>query len=192
MCSNHQKNGTRTEYFQFEYCQVKKNLPPGKMPSFIPLYYHYKCSSVIRISSRSTKLLLYYVKYSIFIDLSPKLSINERKNQIKMFGDLLPGLRPNVEDQLLRCLAREVEIYSKDFKGTRCFLCPFRVLSRSSYLRRHLSYHCKENMYLADKRSPQLYVIRAIFDHRLVTASISLGEFAPSDLLKQSAALILD
>ena len=113
-------------------------------------------------------------------------------NDITTIDDLLPALKPNVEDQLLTCLAREVKIFSKNFKGKRCFLCPFRVLSRSSYLLRHLSYHCKENMYLADKRSPQRYVVRAIFDHRLVRASISLEECAPTDLLKQSAALILD
>ena len=42
-----------------------------------------------------------------------------------MIGDLLPVLEPNVEDQLLRYLASEVEIYSKNISGTRCLLCPF-------------------------------------------------------------------
>ena len=45
-------------------------------------------------------------------------------------------------------------------------------------------------MCLADKRSPQLYVMRAIFDHRLAAASISLGEYVSSDLLKQSALIL--
>ena len=119
------------------------------------------CSNKSYFLSYLIKSFLFYVKMSIFIDRSPKRFLNKRMNQITMIGDLLPDLRSNVEDQLLRCLAREVEIYSRNFKGTRCFLCPFRVLSRSSYLRRHLSYHCKENMYLADKRSPQRYVVRA-------------------------------
>ena len=111
--------------------------------------------------------------------------------QIAMIGDLLPVLEPNVEDQLLRYLASEVEIYSKNISGTRCLLCPFRVLSRTFYLRRHLLYHCKENMYLADKRSPQRYVIRAIFDQRISTAPISFGGCVTPDLLQQSAALIV-
>ena len=104
--------------------------------------------------------------------------------------DLIPNLSPNVEDDLLRCLAREVEIYSTNISGTKCLLCPFRVLSRSFYLRRHLAYHCKENMYVADIRSPQLNVIRAIFDQRLITFPLLNEGIITPDLLQISASLI--
>ena len=110
--------------------------------------------------------------------------------QLRHAVDLIPDLSPNVEDELLRCLAREVEIYSKNITGTKCLLCPFRVLSRSIYLQRHLAYHCKENMYVADIRSPQLNVIRVIFDQRLITSPLlNEGSISP-DLLQVSASLI--
>ena len=41
--------------------------------------------------------------------------------------DLIPNLSPNVEEELLGCLAREVEIYSMNISGKKCLLCPFRV-----------------------------------------------------------------
>lgn len=110
--------------------------------------------------------------------------------QLRKDVELIPSLSPNVEDQLLRCLGKEVEIYSKKISGTKCFLCPFRVLSRSFYLRRHLMYHCKKNMYVADIRSPQLNVIRAIFDQRLITTALLDDGNINSDLLQLSASLI--
>ena len=107
-----------------------------------------------------------------------------------MIGNLIPVLKPDVENQLLRYLADEVEIYSQNITGKRCLLCPFRVLSRTFHLRRHLVYHCKENMYLADKRSPQRYIVRSIFDQRIVSSSLSFRECFTPDLLQQSAILL--
>ena len=110
--------------------------------------------------------------------------------QLTNTAHLIPDLSPNVEDQLLRCLATEVENYLKNITGKKCFLCPFRVLSRKFYLQRHLMYHCKENFYVADIRSPQLNIIRAIFDRRLATYPLlNEGSITP-DLLHQSATLI--
>ena len=48
------------------------------------------------------------------------------------------------------------------------------MLSRKFYLRSHLMYHCKENFYVADIRSPQLNIIRAIFDRRLATYPLAI------------------
>ena len=107
-----------------------------------------------------------------------------------MIGNIIPVLKPDVENQLLRYLADEVEIYSQNITGKRCLLCPFRVLSRTNHLRRHLLYHCKENMYLADKRSPQRYIVRSIFDQRNVSSPLSFKESFTPDLLQQSAILL--
>ena len=105
-------------------------------------------------------------------------------------AQLIPDLNPKVEEDLLRCLATEVEIYSKNILGKNCLLCPFRVLSRAFYLRRHLAYHSEKNMYVADRRSPQLNVIRAINDRRRAIFPISIEVCNTPDLLKQSAMLI--
>ena len=110
--------------------------------------------------------------------------------ELRQAVDRIPNLIPNVEGILLRCLAIEVVIYSKNITGTKCILCPFRVLSRSFYLRRHLTYHCEKNMYVADIRSPQLNVIRAIFDQRLITSPLLNEESITPDLLQVSASLI--
>ena len=45
-------------------------------------------------------------------------------------------------------------------------------------------------MYVADIRSPQLNVIRAIFDQRLITAALLDDGNITSDLLQVSASLI--
>ena len=105
-------------------------------------------------------------------------------------GMLIPNPNPNVEDRLLKTLAREVDIYSKNFRGTKCLLCPFRMLSRPSYLLKHLKYHCIKSTYIADIRSPQLNVIRSIFDHRLSVSPISNEGVITPDLLRVSAELI--
>ena len=79
-------------------------------------------------------------------------------------GYLVPSLSPNVEDNLKRCLALEVELYSKNVLGKKCLLCPFRTFDRSSTLKSYLKFHCEKNMYMADRRSPQRAVIRAYYD----------------------------
>ena len=85
-------------------------------------------------------------------------------NLLKKVVLLIPETNSNVEDRLLKTLAREVEIYSNNLTGTKCFLCPFRVLSRFSSLRNHLKNHYKKSSYIADIRSPQMNVVRTIFD----------------------------
>ena len=102
----------------------------------------------------------------------------------------IPDLSPKVEEDLLRCLATEVDMYSKNIQGKKCLLCPFRVLSRAFYLRRHLAYHSLKNMYVADRRSPQLNVIRAIYDRRRAIFPISIEVCDTPNLLQQSAMLI--
>ena len=51
-------------------------------------------------------------------------------------------------------------------------------------------YHCKENFYVADIRSPQLNIIRAIFDRRLATYPLSIEGSITPNLLQQAATLI--
>ena len=78
-------------------------------------------------------------------------------NQDFNIGELIPEISPNVEDKLIICLAKEVQLYTKSMKGTKCLLCPFRVLSRFSYLRRHLQYHCRENIAFILENIPFFY-----------------------------------
>ena len=42
--------------------------------------------------------------------------------------DLLPELAPDVEALLRKCLQEEAEIYVTTKPGTKCDLCPFRIL----------------------------------------------------------------
>ena len=111
-------------------------------------------------------------------------------NFVKKVGLLIPESNPNVEDRLSKTLAREVEIYSNNLTGTKCSLCPFRVLSRFSSLRNHLKYHCKKNMYIADICLSHMNVVRAIFDYRLAIDPISNEDVDTPDLLSLSATLI--
>ena len=110
-------------------------------------------------------------------------------NQGLNIGELIPEVSPNVEGKIIISLAKEVKLYTKSIKGTKCKLCPFRVLSRFSYLRRHLQYHCKENMYVASLRSSQLNVVRA-FNRRLAITPISIDDNLKPNLLRLSATFI--
>ena len=110
-------------------------------------------------------------------------------NQGLNIGELIPEVSPNVEGKIIISLAKEVKLYTKSIKGTKCKLCPFRVLSRFSYLRRHLQYHCKENMYVASLRSSQLNVVRA-FNRRLAITPISIDDNLKPNLLRLSAIII--
>lgn len=110
-------------------------------------------------------------------------------NQDLNIGELIPEVSPNVEGKIIISLAKEVKLYTKSIKGTKCKLCPFRVLSRFSYLRRHLQYHCKENMYVASLRSSQLNVVRA-FNRRLAITPISIDDNLKPNLLRLSATFI--
>ena len=110
-------------------------------------------------------------------------------NQDLNIGELIPEVSPNVEGKIIISLAKEVKLYTKSIKGTKCKLCPFRVLSRFSYLRRHLQYHCKENMYVASLRSSQLNVVRA-FNRRLAITPISIDNNLKPNLLRLSVTFI--
>ena len=62
--------------------------------------------------------------------------------------DSFPTLNPAVEDALRKCLLAEVAEYTSALQGTKCKLCPFRVLSSLRYLKKHLKHHCVKNMFL--------------------------------------------
>ena len=51
--------------------------------------------------------------------------------------ETVPTLNPAVEDALLEFLRVEVSEYSISLHGTKCDLCPFRVLSSFQYLKEH-------------------------------------------------------
>ena len=55
--------------------------------------------------------------------------------------DLLPDVKPDVENMLKKCLAQEVELYKMNVQGRKCKLCPFRTFERSNRLHAHLKYH---------------------------------------------------
>ena len=52
--------------------------------------------------------------------------------------EALPTLNPAVEDALLEFLRVEVSEYIISLHGTKCELCPFRVVSSFKYLKKHL------------------------------------------------------
>ena len=79
--------------------------------------------------------------------------------------DTLPVINPLAEEKLIRCLKKEVEVYTANVKGTKCMLCSFRAFSKLASLKVHLKYHCSKNMYLADVRSKQRLVLRAYYDY---------------------------
>ena len=66
-------------------------------------------------------------KNCLFIVLLTKKFSYKMMVQFRHALDLIPNLSPNVEEELLGCLAREVEIYSMNISGKKCLLCPFRV-----------------------------------------------------------------
>ena len=108
-----------------------------------------------------------------------------------MIGESIPPVCPNVHDHLMECLRIEVDLYLTNIQGTKCLLCPFRSFDRLSRLKKHAIHHSMKNMYMADLRSPQLYVIRALYDQCQSTVPISL-EVDNLNLLQQSAVLIAD
>ena len=102
----------------------------------------------------------------------------------------LPDLNPNVEEYLMACLGMEVNNYICNVQGTKCLLCPFRTFSELRYLRKHLEYHCAKNMYVADLRSPQRFVVRAFFDYCQAVISIGNEETETHNLLKYTASIM--
>ena len=111
------------------------------------------------------------------------------KMALTLRSDLVPELSPDVEANLMFHLAKEVEFYSNNLSGKRCLLCPFRTFARESRLRIHLKHHCAKNMYVADRRSPQLTVVRAYYDYCVSSSVISTDNQGISNLLRHTAAL---
>ena len=110
-------------------------------------------------------------------------------NDIVDVSSLTP-LTVNVEEDLMRCLSMEVATYAKALQGSKCRLCPFRSLSSLRYLRAHLNYHSPENLFMADRRSPQRAVIRAYYDYLQASAPAVATVPTFQDLLHYSAAII--
>ena len=104
--------------------------------------------------------------------------------------EAIPTLTSNVEDILLLQLALEVKEYNVTIIGTSCLLCPFRTFSRLAYLKTHMKHHCANNMYLADIRSPQRLVVRALFDYHQAITPITENKHQKLNLLINSASYI--
>ena len=103
---------------------------------------------------------------------------------------LLPELTPDVEALLKKCLQEEVEMYVTTKPGTNCDLCPFRILSHRKHMANHLKRHNSEHMYTASLRSPQVNVIRALYDYRRSLGCLQPLAAKTPDLLHESALLI--
>ena len=99
-------------------------------------------------------------------------------------------LNPNVEKTLMQLLKNEVDEYSNSLQGTKCLLCPFRILSSLRYLKKHVVNHCDKNMFIASRSSPQCTVVRAIFDYYAAKTPIALTVSTCPKLLHESAVLI--
>ena len=104
--------------------------------------------------------------------------------------DSIPAVSPNVEQLLMNLLSKEVESYFAIIQGKRCLLCPFRTFDRTERLKAHQSHHCSKNKYIADGRSHQLAVVRALYDHHLCIAPLVPFNASSLTLLALSASLI--
>ena len=109
---------------------------------------------------------------------------------IERWSHLIPDVSPNVEDHLMEHLKEEVKLYSTNIHGLKCLLCPFRKFNRRIAHKEHCKFHCEKNMYMADSRSPQRSVVRALYNYHLSTSPISKGGTGSLNLLHQSATLI--
>ena len=104
--------------------------------------------------------------------------------------DNIPSVSPHVEQRLLLLLAEEVNSYFATIQGKRCLLCPFRAFDRTSRLRAHKANLRAKNKYVADGRSHQLVVVRAMYDHQLVIAPLVPFLASSTPFLARSALLI--
>ena len=87
-------------------------------------------------------------------------------------------------------LAMEVDSYFETIQGKKCFLCPFRAFDRTSRLKAHKARHCAKNKYVADGRSHQLAVVRAMYDQQLIIAPLVPFLASSTSFLARSALLI--
>ena len=104
--------------------------------------------------------------------------------------DNIPALSPNVEQHLMLLLAEEVDSYFATIQGKKCLLCPFRAFDRTSRLKAHKAHHCAKNKYVADGRSHQLAVVRAMYDQQLIIAPLVPFLASSTPFLARSALLI--
>ena len=81
-------------------------------------------------------------------------------------------------------------MYMNDVPGKKYELCPFRAFIRKSFIHAHLKNHKSENICLADIRSPQLNLIRALYDYRRSVSFVQPLVPETPDLLRKSACLI--
>ena len=105
-------------------------------------------------------------------------------------ADTIPDTNPDVENHLMHCLSNEVNDYYPLIHGTRCLLCPFRMFDRVSRLKSHLSHHSSKNLFLADGRSPQRWVVKALYDYRRSIVPLVPFNYLGAGLLATSASLI--
>ena len=104
--------------------------------------------------------------------------------------DSIPAVSPEVEQLLMTLLAKEVESYFATIQGKRCLLCPFRAFDRTGRLKAHKSHRCSKNKYVADGRSHQLAVVRALYDHHISIAPLVPFHALSIPLSALSASLI--
>ena len=104
--------------------------------------------------------------------------------------DSIPAVSPDVEQLIMTLLAKEVESYFAIIQGKRCLLCPFRSFDRTERLKAHQSHHCLKNKYIADGRSHQIAVVRALYDQHLCIAPLVPFDTSSLTLLALSASLI--
>ena len=112
---------------------------------------------------------------------------------VEEWVQFMPPVSPNVEHDLMEHLAKEVALYTSNLQGVKCLLCPFRTFDRHSRLINHCKHHCMKNMFMADSRSPQRAVIRALYDYQQSNCSIlnvGTDDFHLHNLLHQSAVMI--
>ena len=64
------------------------------------------------------------------------------------------------------------------------------MFDRVRRLKSHLLHHCSKNMYLADERSPQRWVVRALCDDRRSVVPLVPFNYSGAGLLATSASLI--
>ena len=109
---------------------------------------------------------------------------------VEEWAEFIPSVSPNVEHHLMQILAKEVAVYTSNLQGVKCHLCPFRTFDRFSRLKNHCKHHCIKNKFMADSRSPQRWVIRALYDYHQSNCPILNVGTDDLNLLHQSAVMI--
>ena len=79
--------------------------------------------------------------------------------------EVITTLSLDVEAKIIQCISTEVAGFTENAVDRKSLLCPFRTFDRLSRLKKHLESHCEKNWFLADKRSSQRAVVRALYDY---------------------------